>query len=195
MTLVPMVIESTSRGERAYDLYSRLLKDRIVFMGSHIFDEMANVIIAQLLFLEAEDCDKDIQFYINSPGGSVSAGLAVLDTIRYVKPQVATICLGQASSMAAAILAAGTKGKRYALPNANIMIHQPLGGAAGQASDIEIRATEVLRIKSLMNNLMAEFTGQTVEKIAEDSDRDYYMTADEALKYGIIDRIMVRNEV
>lgn len=192
--MVPMVIESTSRGERAYDLYSRLLKDRIVFLGSQIFDEMANVIIAQLLFLEAEDCDKDIQFYINSPGGSVTAGLAILDTIRYVKPQVATICLGQASSMAAAILAAGAKGKRYALPHANIMIHQPLGGAAGQATDIEIRATEVLRIKSLMNNLMAEFTGQTVEKIAEDSDRDYYMTAEEALKYGVIDRIMVRNE-
>jgi ATP-dependent Clp protease protease subunit len=190
-----MVIESTSRGERAYDLYSRLLKDRIVFLGSQIFDEMANVIIAQLLFLEAEDCDKDIQFYINSPGGSVTAGLAILDTIRYVKPQVATICLGQASSMAAAILAAGAKGKRYALPHANIMIHQPLGGAAGQATDIEIRATEVLRIKSLMNDLMAEFTGQTVEKIAEDSDRDYYMTAEEALKYGIIDRIMVRNEI
>jgi ATP-dependent Clp protease protease subunit len=189
-----MVIESTNRGERSYDLYSRLLKDRIVFLGSPLYDEVANVIIAQLLFLEAEDCDKDIQFYINCPGGSVSAGLAIIDTMRYVKPDIATICLGQASSMAAAILAAGTNGKRYALPNSSVMIHQPLGGAAGQATDIEIRATEVLRIKKLMNELMAEFTGKSVERITEDSDRDYYMTAQEALEYGVIDRIMKRND-
>jgi len=189
-----MVVESSSRGERSYDLYSRLLKDRIVFLGSSIFDEVANIIIAQLLFLEAEDCDKDIQFYINSPGGSVSAGLAILDTMRYVKPEVATICLGQATSMAATILAGGQKGKRFALPNSSVMIHQPLGGAAGQASDIEIRATEILRIKGLMNKMMAQFTGQPIEKVSQDSDRDYYMTAHEALEYGIIDKVMERNE-
>ncbi|MBT3785415.1 ATP-dependent Clp protease proteolytic subunit [bacterium] len=189
-----MVVESTSRGERSYDLYSRLLKDRIVFLGSTIYDEVANIIIAQLLFLEAEDCDKDIQFYINSPGGSVSAGLAILDTMRYVKPEVATICLGQATSMAATILAGGEKGKRYALPHSSVMIHQPLGGAAGQASDIEIRATEILRIKGLMNEMMSQFTGQPIEKVSQDSDRDYYMTAHEALDYGIIDRVMERHE-
>lgn len=194
MALIPMVVESSSRGERSYDLYSRLLKDRIVFLGSSIFDEVANIIIAQLLFLEAEDCDKDIQFYINSPGGSVSAGLAILDTMRYVKPEVATICLGQATSMAATILAGGQKGKRFALPNSSVMIHQPLGGAAGQASDIEIRATEILRIKGLMNKMMAQFTGQPIEKVSQDSDRDYYMTAHEALEYGIIDKVMERNE-
>ena len=194
MALIPMVVESSSRGERSYDLYSRLLKDRIVFLGSSIFDEVANIIIAQLLFLEAEDCDKDIQFYINSPGGSVSAGLAILDTMRYVKPEVATICLGQATSMAATILAGGQKGKRFALPNSSVMIHQPLGGAAGQASDIEIRATEILRIKGLMNKMMAQFTGQPIEKVFQDSDRDYYMTAHEALEYGIIDKVMERNE-
>jgi ATP-dependent Clp protease, protease subunit len=188
-----MVVESSSRGERSYDLYSRLLKDRIVFLGSTIYDEVANIIIAQLLFLEAEDCDKDIQFYINSPGGSVSSGLAIVDTMRYVKPQVATICLGQATSMAATILAAGEKGKRYALPHSSVMIHQPLGGAAGQASDIEIRATEILRIKQLMNRMMAEFTDQPIDKVAEDSDRDYYMTAHEALDYGLIDKVMERN--
>jgi len=188
-----MVVESSSRGERSYDLYSRLLKDRIVFLGSTIYDEVANIIIAQLLFLEAEDCDKDIQFYINSPGGSVSAGLAIVDTMRYVKPQVATICLGQATSMAASILAAGEKGKRYALPHSSVMIHQPLGGAAGQASDIEIRATEILRIKKLMNGMMADFTGQPIDKVAADSDRDYYMTAHEALDYGLIDKVMERN--
>ncbi len=194
MALIPMVVESTSRGERSYDLYSRLLKDRIVFLGSTIYDEVANIIIAQLLFLEAEDCDKDIQFYINSPGGSVSAGLAILDTMRYVKPEVATICLGQATSMAATILAGGEKGKRYALPHSSVMIHQPLGGAAGQASDIEIRATEILRIKGLMNEMMSQFTGQPIEKVSQDSDRDYYMTAHEALDYGIIDRVMERHE-
>ncbi len=193
MALIPMVVESSSRGERSYDLYSRLLKDRIVFLGSTIYDEVANIIIAQLLFLEAEDCDKDIQFYINSPGGSVSAGLAIVDTMRYVKPQVATICLGQATSMAASILAAGEKGKRYALPHSSVMIHQPLGGAAGQASDIEIRATEILRIKKLMNGMMADFTGQPIDKVAADSDRDYYMTAHEALDYGLIDKVMERN--
>lgn len=194
MALIPMVVESSSRGERSYDLYSRLLKDRIVFLGSSVYDEVANIIIAQLLFLEAEDCDKDIQFYINSPGGSVSAGLAILDTMRYVKPEVATICLGQATSMAATLLAGGQKGKRFALPNSSIMIHQPLGGAAGQASDIEIRATEILRIKGLMNKMMAQFTGQPIEKVSKDSDRDYYMTAHEALEYGIIDKVMERNE-
>jgi ATP-dependent Clp protease protease subunit len=188
-----MVVESSSRGERSYDLYSRLLKDRIVFLGSQIYDEVANIIIAQLLFLEAEDCDKDIQFYINSPGGSVSAGLAIIDTMQYVKPQITTICLGQAASMAATILAAGQKGKRYALPHSTVMIHQPLGGAAGQATDVEIRATEILRIKSLMNQMMSEYTGQPLEKVTEDSDRDYYMTAKEALEYGIVDKVMERN--
>ncbi len=193
MPLIPMVVESSSRGERSYDLYSRLLKDRIVFLGSQIYDEVANIIIAQLLFLEAEDCDKDIQFYINSPGGSVSAGLAIIDTMQYVKPQITTICLGQAASMAATILAAGQKGKRYALPHSTVMIHQPLGGAAGQATDVEIRATEILRIKSLMNQMMSEYTGQPLEKVTEDSDRDYYMTAKEALEYGIVDKVMERN--
>jgi len=191
--LIPMVVESSSRGERSYDLYSRLLKDRIVFLGSSIYDEVANIIIAQLLFLEAEDCDKDIQFYINSPGGSVTAGLAIIDTMQYVKPQITTICLGQAASMAATILAAGAKGKRYALPHSTVMIHQPLGGAAGQATDVEIRATEILRIKSLMNQMMSDFTGQPLDKVTEDSDRDYYMTAHEAKEYGIVDKVMERN--
>ncbi len=193
MPLIPMVVESTSRGERSYDLYSRLLKDRIVFLGSPVNDEVANIIIAQLLFLEAEDCDKDIQFYINSPGGSVSAGLAIIDTMQYVKPQITTICLGQAASMGAVLLAAGEKGKRFALPNSTVMIHQPLGGAGGQASDVEIRANEILRVKELMNQMMAEFTGQSLEKIVQDSDRDCYMTAHEALEYGIIDKVMKRN--
>jgi len=194
MPLVPMVVESSSRGERSYDLYSRLLKDRIVFLGSQVYDEVANIIIAQLLFLEAEDCDKDIQFYINSPGGSVTAGLAIVDTMQYVKPNVATICIGQAASMGAMILAAGEKGKRYALPNSTVMIHQPLGGAAGQATDIEIRANEILRIKQQMNEMMSRFTGRPIDQVTEDSDRDNYMTAREALDYGIIDRIMERNE-
>lgn len=193
MPLIPMVVESTSRGERSYDLYSRLLKDRIVFLGSPVHDEIANIIIAQLLFLEAEDCDKDIQFYINSPGGSVSAGLAIVDTMKYVKPQVATICLGQAASMGALILASGEKGKRYALPHSSVMIHQPLGGAAGQATDIEIRATEILRIKDLCNQMMSEFSGQPLDRVIEDSDRDYYMTAQEALEYGLIDKVMERS--
>lgn len=193
MPLIPMVVESTSRGERSYDLYSRLLKDRIVFLGSPVNDEVANIIIAQLLFLEAEDCDKDIQFYINSPGGSVSAGLAIIDTMQYVKPQITTICLGQAASMGAVLLAAGEKGKRFALPNSTVMIHQPLGGAGGQASDVEIRANEILRVKELMNQMMAEFTGQSLERIVQDSDRDCYMTAHEALEYGIIDKVMKRN--
>ncbi|MCO4784218.1 MAG: ATP-dependent Clp endopeptidase proteolytic subunit ClpP [Candidatus Cloacimonetes bacterium] len=193
MPLIPMVVESTSRGERSYDLYSRLLKDRIIFLGSQVADEVANVIIAQLLFLEAEDCDKDIQFYINSPGGSVSAGLAIVDTMRYVKPKITTICLGQAASMGAVILAAGEPGKRYALPNSTVMVHQPMGGAGGQASDIEIRATEILRKKALLNEMMAEFTKKSVKEVAEDTDRDYYMTAQEAVEYGIIDRVMDRN--
>lgn len=193
MPLIPMVVESTSRGERSYDLYSRLLKDRIIFLGSQVADEIANVIIAQLLFLEAEDCDKDIQFYINSPGGSVSAGLAIVDTMRYVKPKITTICLGQAASMGAVILAAGEKGKRYALPNSTVMVHQPMGGAGGQASDIEIRATEILRKKALLNEMMAEFTNKSIEEVAADTDRDYYMTAQEAVEYGIIDRVMDRH--
>lgn len=193
MPLIPMVVESTSRGERSYDLYSRLLKDRIIFLGSQVADEIANVIIAQLLFLEAEDCDKDIQFYINSPGGSVSAGLAIVDTMRYVKPKITTICLGQAASMGAVILAAGEPGKRYALPNSTVMVHQPMGGAGGQASDIEIRATEILRKKALLNEMMAEFTNKSIEEVASDTDRDYYMTAQEAVEYGIIDRVMDRH--
>ena len=186
---IPYVIEQTGRGERSYDIYSRLLKDRIIFLGSEIVDDVANSIVAQMLFLESEDPDKDINIYINSPGGSVTAGLAIYDTMQYIKPQVSTICVGLAASMGAILLAGGAKGKRLALPNAEVMIHQPLGGARGQASDIEIQAKNIIRTKERMNHILAAHTGQDYETIARDTDRDNYMTADEALKYGLIDKI------
>ncbi len=187
---IPYVIEQTGRGERSYDIYSRLLKDRIIFLGSEIIDDVANSIVAQLLFLESEDPDKDINLYINSPGGSVTAGLAIYDTMQYIKPQVSTICVGLAASMGAILLAGGAKGKRLALPNAEVMIHQPLGGARGQASDIEIQAKNIIKTKERMNRILASHTGQDYETIARDTDRDNYMTADEALKYGLIDKII-----
>ena len=187
---IPYVIEQTGRGERSYDIYSRLLKDRIIFLGSEVVDDVANSIVAQLLFLESEDPDKDINLYINSPGGSVTAGLAIYDTMQYIKPQVSTICVGLAASMAAILLAGGAKEKRFALPNAEIMIHQPLGGARGQASDIEIQAKNILKTKERMNKILASHTGQDFETIAKDTDRDNYMTAEEALKYGLIDKII-----
>lgn len=190
--LVPMVVEQTNRGERAYDIYSRLLKDRIVFLGSAVDDIVANVIIAQLLFLEAEDPDKDISLYINSPGGSISAGMAIYDTMQHVKPDVSTICVGLAASMGAFLLTAGQKGKRFALPNAEIMIHQPLGGTQGQATDIEIHARRILAMKENLNRILAERTGQKLEKIQADTERDYFMTANEAMEYGIIDEVMTQ---
>ncbi len=188
--LVPMVVEQTPRGERAYDIYSRLLQDRIIFLGTEINDTVANLVIAQLLFLEAMNREKDINLYINSPGGSVSATLAIYDTIQYVKPDVATICIGQAASGAAVILAAGTKGKRMALPNSRIMIHQPLGGAQGQVTDIEIHAREMVKIRDRLNELLAFHTGQPVEKIRKDTERDFFMSSEEAKDYGIIDRVL-----
>ena len=191
MVLVPMVVEQTTRGERAYDIYSRLLKDRIIFLGVPIEDHMANMVIAQMLFLQAEEPEKDIQLYINSLGGSVSAGMAIYDTMQYVKPDVATTCMGMAASMAALLLAAGAPGKRYALPNARLMIHQPMGGFQGPASDIEIRAREILEIKDRLNRIMAHHTGQPLERITEDSDRDFFMSAEEAKEYGLIDSIYV----
>ncbi len=187
---IPYVIEQTGRGERSYDIYSRLLKDRIIFLGSEIIDDVANSVVAQMLFLESEDPDKDINIYINSPGGSVTAGLAIYDTMQYIKPQVSTICVGLAASMGAILLAGGAKGKRLALPNAEVMIHQPLGGARGQASDIEIQAKNIIRTKERMNRILASHTGQDYETIARDTDRDNYMTAEEALKYGLIDKII-----
>ena len=187
---IPYVIEQTGRGERSYDIYSRLLKDRIIFLGSEIVDDVANSIVAQMLFLESEDPDKDINIYINSPGGSVTAGLAIYDTMQYIKPQVSTICAGLAASMAAILLAGGAKGKRLALPNAEVMIHQPLGGARGQASDIEIQAKNIIKTKERMNRILASHTGQDYETVPRDTDRDNYMTADEALKYGLIDKII-----
>ena len=190
MPLIPMVIEQTSRGERAYDIYSRLLKDRIIFIGSAIDDETANLLIAQLLFLESEDPDKDINFYINSPGGKVSAGLAIYDTMQYIKPDIATVCIGQAASMGAFLLAAGNKGKRFSLPNARIMIHQPMGGVQGQASDIAIQAKEILKMKDTLNHILAHHTGQDLEKIQVDTDRDFFMSGEEAKDYGIIDHVI-----
>ena len=186
---VPYVIEQTHRGERSYDIYSRLLKDRIVMLGTEIDDDVANVIVAQLLFLESEDPDKDINLYINSPGGSVTAGLAIYDTMQYVKPPVSTICVGQAASMGAVLLLAGAKGKRYALPNARIMIHQPLGGVRGQATDIEIQAKEILRMRAKLNEIIVKHTGQPIERVEKDTDRDYFMGAIEAKAYGIIDEV------
>jgi len=191
--LVPMVVEQTNRGERAYDIYSRLLKDRIVFLGSAIDDVVANVIIAQLLFLEAEDPDKDISLYINSPGGSISAGMAIYDTMQHIKPHVSTICVGLAASMGAFLLTAGQKGKRFSLPNAEIMIHQPLGGTQGQATDIEIHARRILAMKESLNRILAERTGQKLDKIKADTERDYFMTANEAKEYGIIDEVMTQD--
>jgi len=192
MNLVPMVVEQTSRGERAYDIYSRLLKDRIVFIGSPIDDDVANLVIAQLLFLEAEDPDKDINLYINSPGGIVTSGMAIYDTMQFIKPPVAAVCLGQAASMAAVLLAGGAKGKRTALPNARILIHQPMGGTQGQATDIKIQAEEILRMREHLNGILAKHTGQPLERIAADTERDYYMSADQAKTYGIIDQVVAK---
>ena len=189
MSLVPIVVEQTNRGERSYDIYSRLLKDRIVFLGGEIYDEMANLIVAQMLFLEMENPDADISLYINSPGGSVTAGMAIFDTMNYIKCPVRTVCVGMAASMGAFLLMAGEKGKRLALPNSEVMIHQPLGGASGQATDVEIRAKWLLRTKEKMTRLMSEMTGQDQEKLRADCERDYFMTAEEALNYGIIDQI------
>ncbi len=194
MTLVPYVVEQTSRGERSYDIYSRLLKDRIVFLGGEINDAVANTVVAQLLFLEMEDPEAEINLYINSPGGSVTAGMAIYDTMRYIKPDVRTVCVGMAASMGAFLLMSGTKGKRLALPNAEVMIHQPLGGASGQATDVQIRAQWLLRTKEKMLRMMAEMTGQPMEKLAADCERDYFMTAQEALDYHIIDEIYASRE-
>lgn len=188
--LIPMVIEQTHKGERAYDIYSRLLKDRIIFIGSPITDDLANVIIAQLLFLESEDPDKDIHLYINCPGGAVTAGLAIYDTMQYVRPDVSTLCMGQSASMGAVLLAAGAKGKRFALPHARMMIHQPMGGFQGQASDIAIQAQEILRLREKLNQLLASHTGQVLDKIKNDTDRDFFMSGDEAKAYGLIDEVV-----
>lgn len=188
--LVPMVVEKTSFGERAYDIYSRLLRERIIFVGGPIHDEGANLIIAQMLFLQSEDPKKEISLYINSPGGVVTAGLAIIDTMRHIQPPVSTVCVGMAASMAAVMLAAGEKGKRFALPNAEVMIHQPHGGAEGQASDIEITARQILKLREKLNKILADATGQTLKKVEQDVDRDYFMSADEAKKYGIIDKVL-----
>ena len=190
MPLIPMVIEQSSRGERAYDIYSRLLKDRIIFLGTAMNDEVANLLIAQLLFLESEDPDKDINFYINSPGGLVTAGMAVYDTMQYIKPDITTVCIGQAASMGAVLLTAGTNGKRYSLPNSRILIHQPMGGFQGQASDIAIQAREILRMKDTLNQILVRHTGKKIEQIQGDTDRDFFMTSEEAKEYGIIDHVI-----
>ena len=190
MPLIPMVIEQSSRGERAYDIYSRLLKDRIIFLGTAINDEVANLLIAQLLFLESEEPDKDINFYINSPGGIVTAGMAVYDTMQYIKPDIATVCIGQAASMGAVLLAAGTKGKRYSLPNSRILIHQPMGGFQGQASDIAIQAREIIRMKDTLNQILAQHTGQNLEKIQNDTDRDFFMSGKDSKEYGVVDHVI-----
>ncbi|MCM3711975.1 ATP-dependent Clp endopeptidase proteolytic subunit ClpP [Sporosarcina luteola] len=195
MNLIPTVIEQTNRGERAYDIYSRLLKDRIIMLGSAIDDNVANSIVAQLLFLEAEDPEKDISIYINSPGGSITAGMAIYDTMQFVKPDIQTICIGMAASMGSFLLTAGTKGKRYALPNAEVMIHQPLGGAQGQATEIEIAAKRILFLREKLNGILAERTGQPVEVIAKDTDRDNFMTAELAKEYGLIDHIITRSDM
>jgi len=192
MSLIPMVVEQDGRGERAFDIYSRLLRDRIIFLGTAIDDDVANLVIAQMLFLESDDPDKDIFFYLNSPGGSVSAGMAIYDTMQYIKPSVNTVCMGQAASMGALLLAAGEKGKRYALPHSRIMIHQPLGGFQGQATDIGIQAREILRLKEELNQILADLTGQPLEKIAADTERDYYMSGTNAVEYGIIDEVILK---
>lgn len=193
--LIPIVVEQSSRGERAYDIYSRLLKDRIIIMGEEVHDAMANTVIAQMLFLESEDPDKDINMYVNSPGGSVTAGMAIYDTMQYIKPDVATICMGQATSMAALLLAAGTEGKRYALPHSRIMIHQPLGGTQGQATDIDIHAREILKMRDTLNHILFEHTGQPIEKVRKDTERDYFMTSEEAKEYGIVDKVITTREM
>ncbi len=195
MPLIPMVIEQTSRGERAYDIYSRLLKDRIIFLGSAIIDEVANLLIAQMLFLESEEPDKDINFYINSPGGTVSAGLAIYDTMQYIKPNVSTLCMGQAASMGALLLAAGEKGKRFTLPHSRILIHQPLGGFQGQATDIEIQTREILRMREALNAILATHTNKDMMQIQQDTDRDYYMSGKEALEYGIVDQVITKRKM
>ena len=194
MPLIPMVIEQSSLGERAYDIYSRLLKDRIIFLGTAMNDEVANLLIAQLLFLESEDPDKDINFYINSPGGLVTAGMAVYDTMQYIKPDITTVCIGQAASMGAVLLTAGTNGKRYSLPNSRILIHQPMGGFQGQASDIEIQAREILRMKETLNQILVKHTGKKIEQIQGDTDRDFFMTGQEAKDYGIIDHVITTRD-
>lgn len=194
-TLIPIVIEQTSRGERAYDIYSRLLKDRIIFIGTPIDDNVANLVIAQLLFLESEDPDKDVHLYINSPGGLVTAGLAIYDTMQYIKPPVSTICIGQASSMAAVLLAAGAPGKRYALPHSRVLIHQPWGGIQGQATDIDIQAREILRLRSVIHELLAYHTKQSLKKIQQDTDRDFYMTGEQAKEYGIVDEVIYKKKI
>jgi ATP-dependent Clp protease protease subunit len=190
MSIVPIVIEQTGRTERAYDIYSRLLKDRIIFLGTAIDDNIANVVIAQLLFLQTEDPDKDIHIYVNSPGGSVTAGLAIYDTMQYVKPNICTYCIGQAASMGALLLCAGTAGKRFSLPNSRIMIHQPIGGFYGQATDVEIHAREILKMKDLLNGILAKHTGQDLEKIRVDTERDYFMSGDDAKQYGLVDEVI-----
>ncbi|CAB0149555.1 ATP-dependent Clp protease proteolytic subunit [Pseudidiomarina piscicola] len=190
--LVPMVVEQTAKGERSYDIYSRLLKERVIFMCGQVEDHMANLIVAQLLFLESESPDKDIFLYINSPGGAVTAGMAIYDTMRFIKPDVSTVCMGQAASMGAFLLAGGAKGKRYCLPNSRVMIHQPLGGFQGQASDFEIHARQILDIKERMNRMLAENTGRDYEQIAKDTDRDYFMSADEAVNYGVVDKVLTQ---
>jgi ATP-dependent Clp protease protease subunit len=195
MNLIPIVVEQTGRGERAYDIFSRLLRDRIVFLGSVVTDEVANLITAQLLFLESEDPEKDVYFYINSPGGSVTAGLAIYDTMQYIRPDVSTLCLGQAASMAAWLLAAGAKGKRYALPHARIMLHQPLGGVQGQASDIDIQAREILRLREQLNNILTKHTGQSLKRVERDTDRDLFLTSKQAQEYGIIDDVIASRSV
>lgn len=194
MGLIPIVVEKTARGERAYDIYSRLLRDRIVFVGQPIDDNVANTVIAQMLFLEVEDAKKDIKLYINSPGGLVTSGLAIYDTMQYIKPDISTICMGQAASAAALLLAAGTPGKRLSLPNANILIHQPMGGARGQATDVGIQARQIIKIKDRLNDIFVKHTGQPKEKIEQDTDRDFYMTAEEAKEYGLIDKVIMRKE-
>ncbi len=194
MTLIPMVVEQTSRGERSYDIYSRLLKDRIIFLGEAIDEHTASLIVAQLLFLESEDSEKDIQLYINSPGGSVTAGMAIYDTMQYIKPDVTTICIGMAASMGAFLLSSGTKGKRFALPNAEIMIHQPLGGISGQAEDIRIHAEWIIKTREKLNRILSENTGQDLDRISKDTDRDNFMSAQEAVEYGIIDKVMKSRE-
>jgi ATP-dependent Clp protease, protease subunit len=193
--LIPMVIEQSNRGERAYDIYSRLLKDRIIFMGEQVQDDMANIIIAQMLFLESEDPDKDINLYLNSPGGVTTSGLAIYDTMQYIKPDITTICMGQAASMGALLLAAGAKGKRYALPHSRIMIHQPLGGMQGQATDIDIHAKEILKTRDTLNNILAKHTEQDIEKIRKDTERDFFMSSEEAKDYGIVDKIITTREM
>ncbi len=192
MTLIPMVVEQDGRGERAYDIYSRLLKDRIIFLGTAIDDDVSNLVIAQMLYLESEDPDKEIFFYLNTPGGHVSSGLAIFDTMQYIKSPVSTFCMGQAASMGALLLAAGQKGKRYALPHSRILIHQPLGGFQGQATDIDIQAREILRLKEELNHVLSELTGQPIDKIMNDTERDYYMTGKQAKQYGIIDEIIMK---